>query len=131
MKPNQNPNQQNTNEQENSQQQGGMAAPEAASRRDVEEAERKAQEAKAKATEEAERTKQELREEIEELRQEKEELRDDLLELRRIVDILDLRQMDVFDKAKHKALGKSFSVDQTAREKVKPSDEGGEEEADA
>lgn len=121
----------NEEEQEKNKQSGGMAAPEAASRRDVEEAERKAQEAKAKATEEAERTKQELREEIEELRQEKEELRDELRELREIVNILDLRQMDVFEKAKHKALGKSFSVDETARERVKPSNGDGEEEADA
>jgi len=120
----------NDEEQENKQQSGGMAAPEAASRRDVEEAERKAQEAKAKATEEAERTKQELREEIEELRQEKEELRDDVLECRRILGVLDQRQMEVLEKAKHKALGKSFSVDETARERVKPSDDG-EEEADA
>lgn len=128
MKPERNP---NTNDEQENSQQSGMAAPEAASRRDVEEAERKAQEAKAKATKEAERTKQELREEIEELRQEKEELRDDLRELRQIVDLLDLRQMDVFEKAKHKSLTKTFNVDETAREKVKPSDEGGEEEADA
>ena len=108
-----------------------MAAPEAASRRDVEEAERKAQEAKAKATEEAERTKQELREEIEELRQEKEELRDELRELRRIIGVLDLRQMEVLENAKHKSLGKSFGVEENARERVKPSEEGGEGEADA
>jgi len=108
---------------------GGMAVPEAASRRDVEEAERKAQEAKAKATAEAERTKEELREEIEELRQEKEELREKFVELRRIIDVLDLRQMEVLEKAKHKSLGKSFNVEEAARERVKP-DDGQEESAD-
>jgi uncharacterized coiled-coil DUF342 family protein len=95
----------------------------------VEEAERKAQEAKAKATEEAERTKQELREEIEELRHEKSELREEIEELRQVIGVLDLRQMDILDKAKHKSIGKSFGVEETARERVKPSDDG-EEEAD-
>lgn len=122
--------QSNEEEQEKNKQSGGMAAPEAASKRDLEEAERKAEEAKVKATEEAERTKRELREEIEELRQEKGELREELRELRRTIGVLDQRQMEVLEKAKHKSLGKSFSVEETARERVKPSDDG-EEEADA
>lgn len=82
MRPNQN--QQNTTGQENSQQ-NTMAAPEAASKRDVEEAEQKAQEAKAKATEEAQRVEQALREEIEELRMEKKELREALVRVDQLV----------------------------------------------
>jgi hypothetical protein len=60
-------------EQSNEQQAGGQqsngAAPEPASKRDAQEAERKAEEAKAKAVEEAERVHQNLRSEISDLRE--------------------------------------------------------------
>lgn len=100
-----------------------MQGPPAASKRDVEEAEQKAKEAKAKATEEAERVHEQLREEIEEVREENRELR-------RIIGVLDLRQMEILENAKHKSLGKAFGVEETARERVE-SDDDQEESDDA
>jgi septal ring factor EnvC (AmiA/AmiB activator) len=77
MRPNSN---QQSKQQENSEK-TEMRPPEAASKRDVEEAERKAEKAEEKARNEVES----LREEIEELREEKEEMREVLASVDQLV----------------------------------------------
>jgi hypothetical protein len=102
-------------EQQNSQQSGTMAAPEAASKRDLHEAERQAQEAKEKATEEAEQAKEELLDEIQDLREE-------VKELQQLASVFDQRQMLLLENAKHRTLGKSFAAEETAWERIDASD---------
>lgn len=100
-------NEQNTNSGQNRTVSDGsgespMRAPEAASKRDVQEAERKAEEAHAVATTKAEEVRAELEEEVEELR----EIVADYLE---VLEDLEEHQEALLENGKHRFMGKSFS----------------------
>ena len=112
--PDENDEEQNTTNQQREDHQA-TAAPRAASERHLEEVEKKTEDAQRMAVENVESVRQELHQEIEAVREENQKLRAALHTIDSELELL-------FEKAKHRSLGKSFSRSGLAFERVEGAD---------